>query len=331
MRKNYDVPKQLERIISKGFSNPKTWRSDAGLFVRWKKFDEPELKKKEIKQKLIEKCKKTLVGFNYDLLYEDINEIVDKNIKVDFYPLKIESVQFSKSAMNWFIKQNLHKNESKFLFALYMAYVLKQVEKNVTDPLKFYKNDIAYFMRNNSCIAKTISIKKIFNYLEELGYITWTGNSGNLSFIQNNQALQCKYVIQEKNTHVNECIFNFYIGNEDIDDMEYIFTTEDLDAFGDKYWSIVEGYKLCPRCYKVIPKIKNKKYCDECAKEIHLEQKRNRATAQYIPKEEKHLICTECGKEFTLSSRGKRHVCDECYQSQRKLKKAETMRKLREK
>lgn len=327
MRKNYDVPKQLERIISEGFSNPKTWRADAGLFVRWKKFAEPELKKKDIKQRLIEKCRKTLMGFNYDLLYEDINDIVNKNIKVDFYPLKIESVQFSQSAMNWFIEQGLHKNESKFLFALYMVYVLKQVEKNISDPLTFYKNDIAYFMRNNSCIAKTISIKKLFKYLEDVGYITWTGNKGSLLFVENNNILQCKYTIQEKNT--NECLFNFYIGNEDIDDMTYIFTTEDLDTFGNKYWAIVEGYKLCPKCHQVIPKVKNKKYCDECAKQIHLEQKREHAAARYVRKENKQLICERCGAEFVISSRGQRTICDECYKIERRKKKTETMKKLR--
>lgn len=330
MRKNYDVPKQLERIISEGFSNPKTWKSDAGLFVRWKKFDEPELKKNQIKQKLIEKCKKTLVGFNYDLLYEDINDIVNKNIKVDFYPLKIESVQFSKTAMDWFVKQELHKNESKFLFALYMVYVLKQVEKNINEPLIFYKNDIAYFMRNNSCIAKTISIKKLFKYLEDAGYISWTGNKGTLLFIENNIELQCKYTIQEKKA--TECIFNFYIGsNDDVNNMTYIFTTDDLEHFGDKYWSIIEGYKLCPKCHKVIPKVKNKRYCDSCAIDIHLEQKRERAALKYICKEEKNLICNKCGSEFTLSSRGKRDICKTCYEIERKRKKAESMKKSREK
>lgn len=322
MLRIFDTPKYIEDNIKYGFRDPNTWRSDAALFVRWKHALEPDLKKREVKEILIKKCKKSVPMYVHDLQYNTINRIMDKNWNEEFVPIKVKSIQMTQGVIDWFINQNLKKNELKFLFALYMGYILNRCSKHESKIKYIYDNGTdKMFLRNNTSMPKNYSTFSMFNRMEELGYLQMYRECSTLLFIDNPEL---SIYTEIKDDKPKEYTYKFYCGSSNSKDMKYTFTTEDLYDFGDKFWKITQGFITCKRCGKVIEKVTNRKYCEECAK-IENEH--------FVPKDKqiKKVICCNCGNEFETSSKNnkKEYRCPDCYKRYRRNKKTETMRQLR--
>lgn len=310
MLRIFDTPKYIEDNIKYGFRDPNTWRSDAALFVRWKHSIEPELKKREVKEILIKKCKKSVPMYVHDLQYNTINRIMDKNWNQEFIPIKIKSIELTQDVIDWFINQNLKKNELKFLFALYIGYVLNRCSKHENKIQYIYDNGTdKMFLRNNTSMPKNYSTFSMFNRMEELGYLKMYRECATLLFI-NNPKLEVFTSI--KDDKPKEYTYKFYCGSSNAEDMKYIFTTEDLYNFGDKFWQITQGFITCKRCGKIIEKTcSNKKYCEDCAK-----------IENHPLKQSRIISCSECGKNFEIAGNVKNHsgLCRECYKQKRREK-----------
>lgn len=310
----FDVPIYIENNIKRGFKNPYTWVSDAGLYVRWQHAIRPELKRKDVKELLIKKCKKTVPGYNHDIQYKTINQILDKNWNKEFFPTKIKMITISESVVHWFNAQKLKKNELKFLFALYILYIVKKTYKNEESCKYIFDNgEDKEFLRNNSSLPKNISTFKMFCRMNELGYINMFCECATLLFVD---IPELKVVTTVRDDRPSEYIFYFECGDFSAQNQKYIFVTEDLYDFGNKFLNLNYNIYTCCNCGKIIEKkVHNQKYCKECAKAL-------RKTSEKIQKQ-----CSKCGKFFIATKNSKRTICEECYNKKRKEKINENAKK----
>ena len=196
----FDEIENIDNFILYGFKYSKQWTLDMGLFVRWKKKDliDSGVKptKKMMREILNRKCEESLLWFDEDEYFKKIKKVVDDNWDKDFNPISIKKLLIPKEVINWFIgeykNRKINKNEIKFLFTLYIGYRIKQCfnfkKENL---LKFYKDGDRVFLKNNSNIQKSMSIRKIMYLLfdKKYVYIEKNGSTFICNFIKENNLL----------------------------------------------------------------------------------------------------------------------------------------------
>lgn len=307
MIKIFDEKAYIEIYIKQGFKNLYSWTRDAILYVRWLKLPYEdggcgkELSKKECKEELIRICKKSIPLFNEMADYKKIKNIIDRAWANKEPLLQVKDITISHATLSWFKKQGLKKNEMKLLFTLYVGYLIKKNNLKINDATWFGQVTDREFLRSNSNISSGFSIKKTLNIFRDLKLIDLRGEYFSIIFPQREDFIAC-----ENNVTKLE-----------------ILTGYDLYNIGDALCKFYDNYRYCEDCGRLITNVtKNKKYCDDCAK-----------LRKYKPKITKIVICEECKKEFETSAKNNKttYLCEECYKVHRRIKKTETMRKLREK
>lgn len=103
----------------------------------------------------------------------------------------------------------------------------------------------------------------------------------------------------------------------------YVLKISDFRNLGYAYLNWKSGgYFRCAECGVLCKQNRygNKKYCNECAKQVQLKQIKEK----YDPIITKNVICIDCGKEFTVKSKdNKTNRCPECYKTYRNDKNKE--------
>ena len=359
-----DEMENINNFILYGFKYSKQWTLDMGLFVRWKKKDLIDVgikpTKKMMREILNKKCEESLLWFDEDKYFKKIKKVVDDNWNKEFNPISIKKMLIPKEIINWFIDEyknrKINKNEIKFLFTLYIGYRIKQCfnfkKENL---LKFYKDGDKVFLKNNSNIQKSMSIRKIMYLLfdKKYIYIEKNGSTFICDFIKDNNLFNDMDKVLEE----NKC--------------EVLYTA-DLYACGDWIWKYMQVHKRCEVCGRLIENSHNRKYCPDCAKkkykykeetnyfkkitcvdcgktvvvstknnhgEDRCEECQKKAKREYDkelkreeykPQEEKTIKCIDCGKEFIITGNSKRTRCNNCYKEHVKKKDRERKQKQRE-
>lgn len=307
MIKIFDQKAYIEVYIKQGFKNINSWQQDAILYVRWLKLPYEdggcgrELSKKECKEELIRICKKSVPMFTEISDYKKIDNII-KKAWADKRPLyQIKDIPISHTVLSWFKKQGLKKNELKLLFTLYVGYLIKKKGMGYNGAERFQQIKDREFLRTNSNITTACSIKKTLNIFRDKGLIEITGNNFCITFINDKDFIECE-------NNVSNLL---------------ILTGEDLYNIGDALFKFYSNYRYCEQCGRLIPNnIKNKRFCDDCAK-----------IRKYKPQETKIVTCKDCEIKFETSSKNNKqeYRCENCAKEHRRKKKAENMRRLREK
>jgi hypothetical protein len=307
MIKIFDEKAYIEIYIKQGFKNLHSWTRDAILYVRWLKLPYSdggcgrELSKNECKEELIRICKKSIPLFNEMADYKKIKNIIDRAWANKEPLLQVKDISISHATLSWFKKQGLKKNEMKLLFTLYIGYLIKKNNLKIKDATWFGQMTDREFLRSNSNISSGFSIKKTLNIFRDLNLIDLRGEYFSIIFPQHEDFIAC-----ENNVTKLE-----------------ILTGYDLYNIGDALCKFYENYRYCEECGRLINNAtKNKKYCDDCAK-----------IRKYRPQVTKIVTCDNCKKDFETSSKNNKatYLCEDCYKIHRRIKKTETMRKLRKK
>ena len=287
----FDEKAYIEIYIKQGFKNLSTWTRDAILYVRWLKLPYEdggcgrELSKKQCKEELVKICKKSVPLFNEMSDYKKINTIIEKAWKNKEPLFQIKNIHISHTTFSWFKKQGLRKNETKLLFTLYIGYLIKKKRFKDGDPTWFSQIKDREFLRSNSNISTSCSIKKTLNIFRDKGLIDLRGEYFSILFI-------------------NDENFKHYENN--VTRIE-IITGPDLYNIGDTLYKFYDNYKYCEECGKLIENSKNKKYCEECAKKRKYKPKD-------LSEQIKKVICINCKKEFETSSKNNKeeYRCTDC-------------------
>lgn len=308
MIKIFDEKAYIDIYIKQGFKNLHSWTRDAILYVRWLKLPYEqggcgrELSKKECKEELIRICKKSIPLFNEMSDYKKIENIIKKAWANKEPLLQVKNIRISHTLFSWFKKQGLRKNELKLLFTLYVGYLIKKNNLKIKDATWFGQITDREFLRSNSNISSSFSIKKALNLFRDKGLIDLRGEYFSIIFINRE---------------------DFKICENNVSNLETL-TGYDLENIGEALYKFYDNYRYCDDCGRLIDKTKstNKKYCEECAK-LH----------KYKPQGTKVVTCKDCECQFETSAKNNKeeYRCEECYKKHRRKKKAETMRKLREK
>lgn len=288
----FDERAYIDIYIKQGFKNLGTWTRDAILYVRWLKlpYDQGgcgrELSKKECKEELIRICKKSVPLFNEMSDYKKINNIIDRAWKNKDPLIQIKDIPVSHTTFSWFKEQKLKKNETKLLFTLYIGYLIKKKRFKEGNPAWFSQIKDREFLRSNSNISTSCSIKKTLNLFRDKGLIDLRGEYFSITFIDREDFKHCE---------------------NNVTRLEFI-TGQDLYNIGDTLYKFYENYKYCEDCGKLIENSKNKRFCEDCAK-----------LRKYKPKEiheqSKTVTCRDCKKEFKTSSKNNKseYRCEKCY------------------
>ena len=305
MIKIFDEKAYIEIYIKQGFKNLYSWTRDAILYVRWLKLPYEdggcgrELSKKECKDELIRICKKSIPLFNEMADYKKINNIIDKAWSNKEPLLQVKDIPISHATLSWFKKQGLRKNELKLLFTLYIGYLIKKNNLKIKDATWFGQITDREFLRSNSNISSSFSIKKALNIFRDKELIDLRGEYFSINFINRE---------------------DFKVCENNVTKLEFI-TGYDLYNIGDALYKFYEKYCYCQECGRLIDTItKNKKYCEECAK-----------IRKYRPKITKTVQCVDCEKFFETSAKNNKteYRCDECAKIHRQVYQKNLMRNRR--
>lgn len=162
----FDEKTYIKNILKDGFSLK--WKRDASILARY--YKSKGCSKKEIKEKIIEKCEKYVDGFDIYISYKTINNIVNNAWKSDGELRVISFLEVDKEILNWFItREELTNAEQRVLFTIY-GWTLIQAQY-VEYPAWHNLSGYTTLFKENANIPQGTNLTKIKKHLCDLGYI----------------------------------------------------------------------------------------------------------------------------------------------------------------
>ena len=301
----------VKDILQKGLDT-NNWLRDVKLLVRYYKQEEG-LKKKDIRPLIIEKCKE-MSFYNHIQDYKRTNKAIDDAFKKDEPLRDIDEIEIPREVVEWFkdLKENyvlsadkvqelqekrpkvkvtaypMNLDRIKMLFTLYIWTLIQS--HYLERPEMHYVNNYLKKFKKEANLKVSFSVKRERDFLYDLGFIYVNYALGiDACFIRENE------------------VFNTPITDEN----RVVLKGEDLYNPGYFIEKQIMGSFVCQNCgreiaYKGKGKgIRNRKYCDECSKLLHVSIKSNdKANVR---------ICECCGEEFTVDNpKSKQRFCWRC-------------------
>jgi len=251
----YNELTYAEEVYEKGFLT-KYFATELRLLVLYYR-DVLELKPKEREFKIYEFCRKHIPNFRKEKFYKTINRALNNGGKKDQKLISISNVDIYKAELNYINSLDINQEYKKVMFTFLVQLRLNKMifeyrhggeEYNMS----YFKGGVKKY--NNIKKISNIPVKmllndEVINTLEKLELVT----------------------IVHKGTILLDYISNCK------QEGDVAFSISDFDNIGYylDYYNGENGVIKCENesCEKLIKKSNNKtKYCQECAKEVKLEQ-----------------------------------------------------------
>lgn len=250
----FDELKKAEYIFENGFDAGRVSKREVSLLS--KLFFSKGMKTKEVRKRLSEFCHRNSVGFN-DVIYRGLLDDAIKNGK-KYYLEQSDIVPITKKELD--IIKSLPTKYSKFLFVMlvFAKYnnvhsVIKRTEENNSSKSYYAYNTIRDILSRARITMSNSDIDDMCKYFLKQGYIDY-----NISEKKGRNPFEIWKVLFVDAEGESEII----VGNMD-----------DIISFLPAF---------CERCGGNINRIGRQKYCENCWKEKHRENMRNR----YISKKQ---------------------------------------------
>lgn len=343
----YDEVGYIKNLLKNGIGQK--WQRDATLLARYYKLigdskldnngeiiTTTSYKKKDIKDKILEKCEKAAtrnqnpINFNRMHDYQRLNSIIDKVWKDTTKLREIESVEISREVLDWFlnledtfilsdeevklekekrpkvsIKHNnpINFERTKYLFTL---FIWTKIQENYLD-----KPNMHYLEKYKKRFKHDANLKPSFNLVQERNLLY------DLGFIDVNNALGIKTSFMDKYD-----VFKIPVTDSNRVVIEGSKEEGQGDLVNCGYWLEKQkmGSFVCQNCGNEFANYRKKsnkgaprKYCKECSDLIRKREVLN-----------KTIICIDCGKEIDVEKHdGKTIRCVSCQLQADKKRKLE--------
>lgn len=244
--KDIDYAKAIE---ANGFLSNRT-KSECEILAKY--YNILGYSKKDIKTKIIEVCNRSIKDFYYEMYYKAIESAINSGVKKE--PIQVNSITFYKEELDYINSLDLNYMVKKLIYGI---LTLKKLSKEAThseklgftligSPTNYSKIKTFAGLKNKS----QSQINLLFADMLDLGLISIRDDDK-------------KYLLFLDNIQDSKDIA-FTISNFETAILHF-------DNYNEKYK--ITKCEVCDEWFKIESKSFPPKYCKECAKKVHNEQK----------------------------------------------------------